>query len=188
LLSSILSDFKIPSTLKQVEPNDDLAIIADYFLSRYTALTRVMFIPGVPLDTNYVERAIKAIIRIRLNSLFFENLESAKYSGEILSVLETTNLNKINAFIYIEFLITNKEKVIKNPKNYLPWLYDKDDAYKKLYWKTVALKNRRPSNSPEYPKILIRFLNRFLHVFGLILGLRFLVSRKVLEHEIKSWS
>ena len=149
--SIILSDFKIPSTLKQVEPNDDLATIADYFLSRYTALTRVMFIPGVPLDTNYVERAIKAIIRIRLNSLFFENLESAKYSGEILSVLETTNLNKINAFIYIEFLITNKEKVIKNPKNYLPWLYDKDDAYKKLYWEAVALKNQRPSNSPEYP-------------------------------------
>lgn len=148
---SILANFKIPSYVKQVEPNDDLATIANYFLIRYTALTRVMFIPGVPLDTNYVERAIKAIIRIRVNSLFFENLESAKYSGEILSVLETTNLNKINVFIYVEFLIANREKVIKNPRNYLPWLYDKDDAYKKLYWEMVAAKNRRPANSPEYP-------------------------------------
>ncbi len=147
----ILSDFKIPSYVRQVEPNDDLATIADYFLKRYDSLTRVMFIPGVPLDTNYVERAIKAIIRIRLNSLFFENLESAKYSGEILSVLETTNLNKINVFIYIEFLITNREKVIKNPRYFLPWLYDKDDSYKKLYWDTVATKNRRPASSSEYP-------------------------------------
>jgi len=147
----LLADFNIPEYIHQVEPNDDLAIIANYFLTRYDALIKVMSIPGVPLDTNYVERAIKAIIRIRLNSLFFENLESAKYSGEILSVLETTNLNKINVFIYIEFLITNKEKVIKNPKNYLPWLYDKDDAYKKLYWEMVAAKNRRPANSPEYP-------------------------------------
>lgn len=148
---SILADFKIPYYVQEVEPNDDLATIANYFLIRYTALTRVMFIPGVPLDTNYVERAIKAIIRIRVNSLFFENLESAKYSGEILSVLETTNLNKINVFIYVEFLIANREEVIKNPRNYLPWLYDKDDAYKKLYWEMVAAKNRRPANSPEYP-------------------------------------
>lgn len=144
-------EYGIPPSLRAAEPNEDLYKIADYFLNRDQALTRVMYIPGIPLDTNYVEQAIKAIIRIRKNSLFFENLESAKYSGDILGLLQTTNLNKINVFIYTEFLISNREKVLKSPRDFLPWLYDKDDAYKKQYWEKVKIKNLWATNPLEYP-------------------------------------
>ncbi len=131
------------------EPNDDLYSVAKYFLDRYQSLTKVLELPGVPLDTNYVERAIKAIIRIRRNSQFFENLESAKYSGNILGLLETTNYNKINAFLYIEYLLDNKEKVLEEPKNYLPWLYNKSDDFKKKYWEAYDAMIKNSSNSPE---------------------------------------
>jgi hypothetical protein len=142
-------EFKLSTPIFPSEPNDDLFKVARYFLERKKSLTAVLSAPGAPLDTNYVERVIKSIIKIRRNSQFFENLESAKYSGNILTVLETTNYNKINAFFYTEFLLENKEKVISNPKNFLPWIYNKSDIEKELYWKGVNGIIKGKSNSKE---------------------------------------
>ncbi len=129
--------FELKEPVFPSEPNDDLYKAANYFLNRKESLTAVLSISGAPLDTNYVERVIKSIIKIRRNSQFFENLESAKYSGNILTLLETTNFNKINAFLYTEFLLENKDEVMKKPRNFLPWIYDKSDSEKESYWKGV---------------------------------------------------
>ena len=107
-------------------------------------------IPGVPLDTNYVERMVKVIIRIRKNSLFFNNIGSARYSGEILSVLETAVQSQVNVFDYVEFLLAHKEDVAKSPRDYLPWLYKWEDSQKVAYWKDVEKLMQDPSNSAEF--------------------------------------
>jgi len=146
VLETKKEEFLIPNNLFAEEPNSDLFIVAKYFIDRFTALTRVLTIPGVPLDTNNVERAIKAIILIRNNSLFFNNVHSAKYSGDILSLTETTNNANINVFNYVDFLIENKEKVLKNPKNYLPWIYDKSEDEKNRYWDRVDAIIKAPSS------------------------------------------
>ena len=139
----------IPDYIGKMEPNDDMFTIAIYYLDRYKALTQVLETPGTPLDTNYVERAIKAILRIRNNSLFFHNEFSASYSGDILTLTETINENKINAFIYVEYILSNKEKVLANPKNFLPWIYDKSEQEKKAYWDNVNALIRNSSSSSE---------------------------------------
>ena len=143
--SEVRSSYDIPKYLVADEPNGDIYNLANYFLKRYRPLTMVLEIPGVPLDTNYVERMIKVIIRIRKNSLFFNNLSSAKYSGEILSLLETAVQNDINVFNYINWLLVNKKDAMKNPKNYLPWLFKKSKLEVKKYW----LENDKFKKSPS---------------------------------------
>jgi len=147
--SSIRKKYEIPGHLSEDEPNGDVRAVSDYFLKRYTTLTKVTSIPGVPLDTNYVERMIKVVIRLRKNSLFFNNISSACYSGEILSLLETAVQNQVNVFDYMKFLLANKKDVIRRPRNYLPWLYQWGDSQKADYWKRVDELMKAPSSFSE---------------------------------------
>lgn len=142
----IRQKYLIPDCVVEDEPNGDLRSIANYFLTRYKSLTRVINTPGAPLDTNYVERAIKLIIRLRKNSLFFNNISSASYSGEILSLLETAVANDVNVFEYIDYILTHKNDVLKRPSYYLPWLYRKEKKDKEAYWKGIEELKKSPSN------------------------------------------
>ena len=142
--------FEIPDYLTFDEPNSDLYKTAEYFLDRYGPLTQVLNIPGVPLDTNHVERIIKSIILLRKNSLFFHNHFSARYSADILSLLETANHSQVNVFDYMDFLLSNKEKVMANPHNYLPWIYNKSDEEKQQYWADFEELKKSPSSYPEF--------------------------------------
>jgi hypothetical protein len=54
-----------------VEPNSPLGKAISYILNRWELLTLFLRKPGVPLDNNIVERALKKAIRHRRNSLFF---------------------------------------------------------------------------------------------------------------------
>lgn len=146
---STRQSFGIPDYLCEEEPNDDLYKTAKYYLDRYDSLTQVLRYPGVPLDTNSVERTIKSIILIRKTSLFFNNHSSACYSGEILSLLETADHSNVNVFEYMDYILTNKKAVLKNPRNYLPWIFQKSDKEKKQYWKLVDKLIKTPSSFGE---------------------------------------
>lgn len=141
--------YSIPDYLSEDEPNGNLRSVANYFLKRYKSLTVITNVPGAPLDTNYVERVIKVIIRLRKNSLFFNNVSSAAYSGEILTLLETAVINNVNVFDYMNFLISNKKKVEKKPENYLPWLYLWSDKEKNDYWNRISKLKKSPSSFLE---------------------------------------
>lgn len=154
-LKTFKADNNIPDYIDKEETGDDLYVGAKYFIDRFEKLTRILNIPGVPLDTNYVERAIKAIIKLRKNSLFFNNPNSAEYSGKILSVLETAAQSGVNIFEYTKHVLENSEDVIKNPAGYLPWLYDKSGLYKKEYWRKVAALNQRSSSSSGFANLSV---------------------------------
>jgi hypothetical protein len=93
---------------------------------------------------------IKVIIKIRKNSLFFNNAASAAYSGVILTLLETAVQNEVSVFEYMDYLMKYKNDVIDNPKNYLPWLFKLDKNEKKNYWKRYNKYIKSPSTSLEY--------------------------------------
>lgn len=145
----IRRSFEIPDYLVEDEPNGELYNTAKYFIDRYKSLTQVMRYPGVPLDTNHVERMIKSLILLRKTSLFFNNNFSAQYSGDILSLLETANQNGQNVFDYMDYLLSNKSKVLENPHNFLPWIYKESEDVKKQYWDGVDIFMKSPSNFQE---------------------------------------
>ena len=106
-----------------VEPNSRLGGAFDYLLKRWQSLTRFLEVPGAPLDNNTAERALKMILRLRKNSLFYANVHGA-YVGDVLtSLIETCRLARINPLDYLTALMQNRSAVFRDPGAWLPWNY-----------------------------------------------------------------
>ncbi len=106
-----------------VEPNSRLGGAFNYLLKRWDALTRFLQVPGAPLDNNAAERALKMILRLRNNSLFYANPHGA-YVGDVLtSLIETARLGGANPLDYFTALMENRSAVFRDPGAWLPWNY-----------------------------------------------------------------
>ena len=106
-----------------VEPNSRLGGAFEYLLKRWKSLTRFLEVPGAPLDNNTAERALKMILRLRKNSLFYANAHGA-YVGDVLtSLIETCRLARINPLDYLTALMHNRSAVFRDPGVWLPWNY-----------------------------------------------------------------
>lgn len=106
-----------------VEPNSRLGAAFNYLLKRWDSLTRFLEVPGAPLDNNTAERALKMILRLRKNSLFYAN-EHGAYVGDVLtSLIETCRLAGANPLDYLSALMHNRSAVFRDPGAWLPWNY-----------------------------------------------------------------
>ena len=79
--------------------------------------------PGVPLDNNIVERALKKAIRHRKNSLFYKTRKGAQMGDLFMSLIHTCELNDVNAFDYLTELLRHPEELKRNPSEWMPWNY-----------------------------------------------------------------
>lgn len=105
----------------KAEENSDLGRAMQYWLKRWTELTEFLHTPGVPLSNAESERAIKAVITHRKNSLFYKTENGAHVGDVIQSLMATCEGCGANVFEYLTFLQENKSKVAQNPENFLPW-------------------------------------------------------------------
>jgi len=106
-----------------IAENDSLGQASVYMLKHWDKLTRFLEVPGCPLDNNYLECMLKIPIRQRKNSLFFKTEHSAQVGSVITSLLTTAMVNDINPIAYIQALVENKNLIIKEPQNWLPWAW-----------------------------------------------------------------
>jgi len=106
-----------------VEPNSRLGGAFDYLLKRWKPLTRFLEVPGAPLDNNTAERALKMILRLRKNSLFYANPHGANVGDILTSLIETCRLARINPLDYLTALMHNRSAVFRDPGVWLPWNY-----------------------------------------------------------------
>ena len=107
-----------------VEHNSSLGKAYRYWLKRWDKMTRYLTVAGAPLDNNLVEGALKQIILFRKNCLFHKTTASANITNQLASVLATTKLAGANPIDYFTTLLKNKDQVVKEPENWLPWNYD----------------------------------------------------------------
>jgi transposase len=73
VLEALKAWMERPFEERRVEPNSSLGKAFNYLLKRWDARTRFLHVPGAPLDNNTAERALKMILRLRKNSLFYAN-------------------------------------------------------------------------------------------------------------------
>jgi hypothetical protein len=91
-------------------PNSELGKAAAYWDEHFNKLTTFIRISGVPLDTNHVERGIKAPIRIRKQAPIFKTVNGAGRTGRMLSLVETCLHNKTNARSYLIWALKGRKK------------------------------------------------------------------------------
>lgn len=61
----------------------------------------------------------------RKNSLFFKTLNSAEVGSTLMSVIRTVSEAGANPVEYLTALLENKDQSVKEPENWLPWVYAK---------------------------------------------------------------
>ncbi len=109
----------------EFEPNSVAGKAINYILKRWTELTQFMRHPNALIDNNITEQALKLVIQTRKSSMFYKSLNSAAFASYVQSALYSAAQNNINPCSYMTALLENESAVIKNPKNWLPWVYQK---------------------------------------------------------------
>lgn len=110
--------------LHLVEPNSGLGQTIRYMRKHWQKLTLFLRVPGAPLDSNAVERALKKAILHRKNSYFYKTQNGARVGDIYMSLIHTAELAGAAAFNYLLALLRNAEKVAGNPADWMPWNYE----------------------------------------------------------------
>lgn len=108
---------------KCVEPNSPLGKSINYLLKHWHALTQFTRVPGVFIDNNHVERALKMPIRTRKMALFHKTEHGAYVAALLMGLIQTAIDNGANPVDYLTALQDNKLRVFKEPQLWLPWNY-----------------------------------------------------------------
>jgi len=111
-----------------VEPNSGLGQAISYMLNHWPKLTRFLSVPGVPLDNNLCEQALKRAILHRKNSLFYKNMHGAYIGDLFMSLIHTCNIMNINPFNYLVAIQKYSSEVFRNPSQWMPWNFMKTTA------------------------------------------------------------
>ncbi len=110
---------------KQVEPHSGLGKAIRYMLKRWDKLTLFLRAPGVPLDNNLCERALKKAILNRKNAYFYKTQKGARIGDLFMSLIATCQLVHANPFEYLTALQQNLREVHLAPQRWMPWNYKK---------------------------------------------------------------
>ena len=113
---------------RTVEPNSSLGQAFAYLLKRWETLTQFLRIPGAPLDSNTVERALKRFIRQRRNSLFYATAHGACVASLLTSLIATCVQAGANALDYRVALQRHRHAVFRQPAAWPPWNYQENLA------------------------------------------------------------
>jgi hypothetical protein len=107
----------------QVEPNSGLGRAIRYLLTHWEPLTLFLRVPGVPLDNNVAERALKKSILHRKNSLFYQTQNGARVGDLFMTLIHTCELCGPNPFDYLTELQRHATELARHPSAWLPWNY-----------------------------------------------------------------
>lgn len=117
---------KIQNALEEKKflPNSEMGKAVEYWSESINKLTAIVRIPGVILDTNHVEQAVKAPIRIRKHAPIFKTLEGAARVGRMLSLVESARKTGVRPFEYLLWAIEGRRKNT-SPQQLTPLMFKK---------------------------------------------------------------
>ena len=113
---------------KTVEPHSSLGKALAYLRTHWAELTKFLVVEGCPLDNNRAERALKPVVVLRKNALFYKTEHGAAVGDQIQSVIETCKLNGVNVWQYLLEVMKNAHAVRKSPPAWMPWTYPRREA------------------------------------------------------------
>ena len=112
-----------PLEQRKIEPNGGLGQAMRHLLKRWDKFTVFVRVPAAPIENGICERALKKMILVRKNSLFYKTENGAPIGDMSLSWIHTAELNGVNAFDYLTELMRHPEQVNEDPGKCMPWNY-----------------------------------------------------------------
>ncbi|KAF7961913.1 transposase [Cupriavidus sp. UYMU48A] len=86
----------------RVSEGSAIAKALDYSLRRWTALTRYLEDPQVPIDNNRCENQIRPVALGRSNWLFAGSLRAGRRAAAAMSLLQSARLNGHDPYAYLK--------------------------------------------------------------------------------------
>ena len=104
----------------------NLAKAVTYSVNQKKQLNNVLLSGELELTNNRAERAVKPFVIGRKNWLFSDTDKGADASARCYSIIESANLNDLNVFGYLSYLLTELPKLGEDPSDeqlddLLPW-------------------------------------------------------------------
>ena len=104
----------------------NLAKAVTYSVNQKKQLSNVLLSGEVELTNNRAERAVKPFVIGRKNWLFSDTDKGADASARCYSIIESANLNDLNVFGYLSYLLTELPKLGEEPRDeqldcLMPW-------------------------------------------------------------------
>ena len=90
----------------RVSEGSAIAKALDYSLRRWTALTRYLEDPQVPIDNNWCENQIRPVALGRSNWLFAGSLRAGRRAAAAMSLLQSAKLNGHDPYAYLKDVLT----------------------------------------------------------------------------------
>lgn len=106
---------------RKIEKNSDIGEAFNYLLNQQRPLMAFTRYPGIPLDNNEDEQAIKLIVLVRKNSQHFASVAGAGFADVLWSCGATALRTGENPWDYFRAVVRHKERVRANPEAFLPW-------------------------------------------------------------------
>lgn len=137
-MDEILAWAKGMAEQKRVDPRSPLWQGLSILINQWPRLTLFLRVPGVPLDTNLVEQALKLAIRYRGASRFYKTQSGADAGDRMMSLIATARLHGVNPAGYLVWLLEHADELRRDPQLFLPWEYKKVAASQPAQLKNVT--------------------------------------------------
>lgn len=97
---------ELQATLERSAPQAEgkMAAAIQYMLKAFTALTRYVYDGRLEIDSNGIERRIRAVALTKKNSLFAGSHDAAASWAIYYSLIETARLNRVNPRAYLTWV------------------------------------------------------------------------------------
>ena len=126
ILNPLLDDYWKHIESIYASRGSNLAKAVTYSVNQKKQLNNVLLSGELELTNNRAERAVKPFVIGRKNWLFSDTDKGADASARCYSIIESANLNDLNVFGYLSYLLTELPKLGEDPSDeqlddLLPW-------------------------------------------------------------------
>lgn len=129
-------------------PQGSLGKAVDYTLKLWRGLIVFLDNPGVPLDNNGMERAIRAPVTGRKNHHGSKNLKTAQVASIWYTVIETCKANGVDPKAYVNGALL---EILRGEKPAMPWELAEKGVSETVVLETVALLDQKPAQIGPIP-------------------------------------
>ena len=107
-IQPIVTEFRawLDEHLTDLLPTNPVRKAMQYYINHWTALTRFLTDPDVPLDNNWSERALRSVALIRNNSLYAGGREGAVRLCTLLTLIGTCRLIRVDPYEYLVWALS----------------------------------------------------------------------------------
>lgn len=111
---------------RKIDRSDIIWPAVSIVINQWELMNKFLEVPGIPLDTNDVERTLIQIVKYLAASFGYKTQNGADKGDMAMSLIATARNFDLEPVEYLRHCLENYKDLAENPDKYLPWNYLKN--------------------------------------------------------------